>query len=96
MGHKRGGKMMFSDRQLSFLYLNFCERMTGRSRGAIMKEYQRNNLRTWSEEDLEIYLRDRVEHLAEKTETVVKAKEEITEKPKINMSGIMAKVNNSL
>lgn len=91
--HKRGGKMVFSDKQLSFLYLNFCERMTWKSRGAIMKEYQRNWLRTYSEEDLEIYIRDRVEHIVEKTESIIKKEEVRAEiKPKVSMEDIMKKI----
>lgn len=83
--------MVFSDKQLSFIYLNLCERMTGKSRGAIMKEYQRNRLSTWCEEDLEIYLRNRIAELPQKI--VEKEEPKIIEKPKVtNGQALMAEI----
>ena len=64
--HKRGGKMELSDKQLAKAYLTLCEQMTRKKRNTIVVEFHRNNLNPSIPHEVEIYLRDRVEHLAEK------------------------------
>jgi hypothetical protein len=67
--------MIFSDRQLSKIYLDVCEAVTGKRRDSIRKEYERRGLDTKSLKDLVVYI---------KGKDIIKEgiKEEIKELPK--------------
>lgn len=77
--------MKLSEKQKAMLYLDLCEEMTGKKRKTIVTEFIRNRLEPSRIEDIEIYLRDRIEWLVEKKERV--------ETPKItNAQKIMAEI----
>jgi hypothetical protein len=89
--HKRGGSMIFTDKQLSKIYLDVCEQFTGKKRDTIRKEFERNELNTSSIEDLEIYLRNRVVEIPPKI--IEREVENIIEKPQVtNGQALMAEI----
>lgn len=91
--HKRWGKKLLSDVMRSIAYLDLCEQMTNKSRSTVRVEFSRNWISPSKVEDVEIYLRWRIEELSQKREP---KKEKEVVKPKVNMAEIMAKVDKKM
>lgn len=89
--HKRWWKIELWIKQLSKAYLNLCEAMTWKKRSTIVVEFSRNKLDPSNAEDVEIYLRGRIEWLIEKKIETIKP---VITKPKITMDEIMSSIAN--